>query len=73
MKTNKIKVVAYKCSNCGAVVGEGDNFCRMCGNKFSDTVIAVKETIEKVEENTNVIVTEENTDVLSLSPLIENN
>lgn len=73
MKTNKIKVVAYKCSNCGAVVGEGDNFCRMCGNKFSDTVIAVKETIEKVEENTNMVVTEENTGVLSLSPLIENN
>lgn len=73
MKTNKIKVVAYKCSNCGAVVGEGDNFCRMCGNKFSDTVIAVKETIEKVEENTNVVVAEENTGVLSLSPLIENN
>ena len=73
MRTNKIKVVAYKCSNCGAVVGEEDNFCRMCGNKFSDTVIAVKETIEKVEENTNVVVTEENTGVLSLSPLIENN
>lgn len=73
MKANKIKVIAYKCSNCGAVVGEVDNFCRMCGNKFSDTVIAVKETIEKVEENTNVVVTEENTGVISLSPLIENN
>ena len=47
MKTNKIKVVAYKCSNCGAVVCEGDNFCRMCGKKLSDTVIAVKKLLRK--------------------------
>lgn len=73
MKTNKIKVVAYKCSNCGAVVGEGDNFCRMCGNKFSDTVVAVKETVEKVGEIPDGVVTEEKSCVLALSPLIENN